>query len=397
MTSSRAETLKEEINAQRRSIAALPPCRNRTEQVSKVKQQQILADKVEEYELLLESQRVDSVVRGHEELHPPVTDECPICLETIRIASVVDSWSYFLCCGNGMCRDCHKVAAAAPENEDERISLNDSCPLCRATLPDQDEGSINFIKKHADNGRAWAQCWIGKVHMDGLEGFTVDIKEGLKWLELAAEQHDPQALYQLGEHHGIAQSFSRAKPYFQEAADLGHISAQVQLGSMYLDGIAGAKDESKAAHYSTLAYSSRRDPLSALNLGRIFLKGYGNAPHKSLVRAKHYLQSAAEKGMKMAYILLAQTLLNLYAECFDSIVIPGHSCIPSVLFWARKAAETGDSDVINDVEELERLVGQFQFCANCKIPAEDFSGKLKLCVRCKAFWYCGRECQLKHW
>ena len=36
-------------------------------------------------------------------------------------------------------------------------------------------------------------------------------------------------------------------------------------------------------------------------------------------------------------------------------------------------------------------------CANCEKGAKYFSGKLNACGKCKAVWYCGRDCQVQHW
>ncbi len=64
------------------------------------KQKQQLAELVVEYELMLESERVAAAVREWEELHPPVTEDCPICLGPIRFGFVEQ--------GAGMCSFCLK-------------------------------------------------------------------------------------------------------------------------------------------------------------------------------------------------------------------------------------------------------------------------------------------------
>ena len=66
----------------------MPPCNNRAELFSIAKHQQILGNKEEEYELILETQRKASVVREHEELHPLITEECPMYLEEMKTISL---------------------------------------------------------------------------------------------------------------------------------------------------------------------------------------------------------------------------------------------------------------------------------------------------------------------
>ena len=80
------EKIKEEIDGKRRFVSTLPPCENRSEEgFFKAKYLKILAPKEEEYELIHELPHIALVAREHEELHPPITEECPICPEAIWI------------------------------------------------------------------------------------------------------------------------------------------------------------------------------------------------------------------------------------------------------------------------------------------------------------------------
>mmetsp|Transcript_21260 Transcript_21260/g.40112 ORF Transcript_21260/g.40112 Transcript_21260/m.40112 type:complete len:111 (+) Transcript_21260:814-1146(+) len=77
--------------------------------------------------------------------------------------------------------------------------------------------------------------------------------------------------------------------------------------------------------------------------------------------------------------------------------IPGQCVIPRVLFLARKAlaCEADKADALSLIEVLESS-GK-RACACCKKDAVCFSGNLQQCGSCKAVWYCGRGCQVKHW
>ena len=97
---------------------------------------------------------------------------------------------------------------------------------------------------------------------------------------------------------------------------------------MYLDHNRGAEDQRKAALYVTLAHSHDQNPNSISQLGAFFLSGFGGLS-KLLYRAKHYLEEA--------YYCIAGTLLELRKLQYEGTKrIPGHCCIPRVLFWARK-------------------------------------------------------------
>ena len=130
------------------SSPTLPPCENRSEEgFFKAKHLKILVQKEEEYELILESQRVAAVICEHEELHPPITEEYLICLEAIRITDV-DSMVYFSCCGNGYCGECNQAAMC------QGVARMTLCPLCWAEWPIDEETNNSMIKQHAEDRRS---------------------------------------------------------------------------------------------------------------------------------------------------------------------------------------------------------------------------------------------------
>ena len=85
-----------------------------------------------EYELLIEEDRVNEVVREYEELHPPVFEPCPICLEDINLNSSAEAYSPFSCCNNFVCKDCC--------DNNMHTGKVRNCPLCRVPIPVFQEG-----------------------------------------------------------------------------------------------------------------------------------------------------------------------------------------------------------------------------------------------------------------
>ncbi len=79
------------------------------------------------YELEREQERVKSVVREFEELHPPVLETCPICLDDIRIHSTAEAFSVSSCCGGWMCTDCSRNNFSSGNFV--------KCPVCREKIP----------------------------------------------------------------------------------------------------------------------------------------------------------------------------------------------------------------------------------------------------------------------
>ena len=72
------------------------------------------------------------------------------------------------------------------------------------------------------------------------DGVTQDFKEAAKLYQLAAEQKDPDAQYQLGlmysNGEGISQDYKEAAKWFQLAVEQGNMLAQGEL-----DGLPGKK------------------------------------------------------------------------------------------------------------------------------------------------------------
>eukprot|EP00984_Skeletonema_dohrnii_P027991 scaffold17803_cov159-Skeletonema_dohrnii-CCMP3373.AAC.1 len=74
--------------------------------IRQAEHQKKLGEKEMNYELEREKERVKIVVREYEELHPPVLESCPICLEDIQIHSSAAACAFFSCCGNWWCGEC---------------------------------------------------------------------------------------------------------------------------------------------------------------------------------------------------------------------------------------------------------------------------------------------------
>lgn len=357
---------------------------------------------LEELELILETQRRVTAVREHEELHPPITEECPICIETISIANA-SSFVHFICCGIGMCPKCVEVI-----NRDS--SVLPKCPLCRAEFTNGEEEALSLSKQRAKDGRSWAQNEMGRRYRDGADGFRVNRREALKWLELAAKQRNPVALHEIyqiryeGMGNNISgESLEKAMALLKESADLGYYPAQGRLAAISYSGKGGPLDMSKAAYYFTLAYSQKPDdPMACYHLGALFLEGWDGGLadggfEKKKYRAKYYFEQAIEKGFEGAHTPLGVTLQELGQMQYNGInAIPGFSCIPRVRACFQKGVSIGDPRALEYLQGIER--NSLLCCSNCDEDAKLVSsGKLSWCKRCKASWYCGRECQVKHW
>lgn len=181
------QQLHKDIEAEKRTLAQLN--KNGAKLSVKAVHQKLLGDKEEELQCILEKQRVDAVVSEHEKYHTQVIETCPICLDDVKVTAP-GSITFFFCCVKGTCHECTKEVGGKL----------DSCPMCRAPLPNSGKQFVSLLKKAAKNGSAYAQMKLGWLYLDGTEqGIPINHKEAFKWLNLAGDQQFPGALAKLGE------------------------------------------------------------------------------------------------------------------------------------------------------------------------------------------------------
>ncbi len=371
-----------------------------------------LSEKKQQYDLILEKQRVESVVREHAEVHSPYTKDCSICLETISIASF-NSWVLFPCCGGGVCFECWEV------KECKTLSC---CPLCRGNSTTDDNARLSKIR--AEKGHPQFQLVVGQNYLYGREGYPVDVMKGLELINLAVEQRHPMALYAMGLTYRdglgqfVPQSTTKAIHFLKEAANLGYTDALGELGRLLMERSIEAlnantenadvdSDVQSSILYTTLAYSQSKrhqfykcsdpnaiDGVLAYNMGLKFLNRLVPNLSKSQLRyrAKHYLEEAAMKGYEGAFGHLAHILLYIANDDRELLLPYG----PHILFWGRKASKVNrfDSEAIELIEIMEDFLGKM--CACCWKDSTD-ANQFKRCARCKSAWYCSKDCQAKHW
>ena len=183
------QQLREKIASQKAAIANLPSLKRIVDQTgltspeTKSRAQQIkeLSDSEEQLELLLESKRVEAVVKLQDELHPPENSgDCPICLETIKLVNITTTKRLF-CCGGWVCQKCAKERNANVEKEGFDEMFSNKCPLCRERLSVDGKEVGAMVLEHSNKGKAWAQFQIGLWCLDTTErkeyGLSFDEKK----------------------------------------------------------------------------------------------------------------------------------------------------------------------------------------------------------------------------
>ena len=204
------QQLREEIAAQKGLIANLAPLRSITRETgfkspeTKARVQLIeeLSDNEEKLQLLLESKRVAAAVRLQDELHPPLNSEdCPICLETIKHVNRMTIKRLF-CCGGWICKQCG-FERIKDEEEGLADKFSGKCTLCRESIPDANDHKkiMTLTSNHANKGRAWAQANVGTWYLRGMHDFALDKEKGLQFIKQAADQRYLRWRWRIEEKH----------------------------------------------------------------------------------------------------------------------------------------------------------------------------------------------------
>jgi uncharacterized protein len=148
----------------------------------------------------------------------------------------------------------------------------------------------------AESGDAEAQYRLGQLRYEGAD-IPVDV--AYAWLERAAKQNHPDALFHWASYCGPSESALIIK-----AEELGSIGAQYFLGVCYATGDSGyPKNESEAIKWYAMA-ARTGDPEAQYNLATMLL--YGEGTEKDPIQARHWLEESARQGNESAAKLLAK-------------------------------------------------------------------------------------------
>jgi len=254
-----------------------------------------------------------------------------------------------------------KEAASAylqPEEEEEE----DACSVCIESLQ---KDSTKFLR--------FTCCGKG-IHI---------------WCLKVTEQKNSCPLCRAKDPSSNKEQIERLRPWVEK----GKAWAQKMLGDKYHDGVGVDQSYQQAKELYELA-ANQGEALAQTNLGFMYHKGQG--VDQSNERAAEYYEAAARQGN-----VGAQTNLGaLY--CKGEGVEQSNE---KAREWFMKAAEQGHESAITNLQVLDKEEGRttplfvpkpFE-CANCFRPHVPPEHKLNACNRCLRVYYCGRECQVKHW
>lgn len=142
-----------------------------------------------------------------------------------------------------------------------------------------------------------AQYLVGRNYLKG-KSVEKNIKEAIKWFEMAAKQNHIRAQFQLGSIYlygkGIKENLNLAFYYLSKAAERNHLESQYELANYYLKGTANKRQYQKAGEWYKRA-ARRGHVRSQFELGKLLFEGKGLKQNTD--EAIAYLNEAAESGL----------------------------------------------------------------------------------------------------
>ena len=382
-----------EIDQQKATIGALPDG-NSDDVLSRAPHEKKLGQLEFQYQISVERKRVALVLAKFEEMYGALYSEpCLMCLENIHVHASQNLIQLFGCCGGFICMACGREVASGQINK---------CPLCRSLLTADDISERTQVMALAERGVSWAQKNVGTHMIKGTLGFKKQEKAGLKWIEKAAAQNDPDALFYLATLYGngltsvLDRSQEKADELLMKSANLGYAAANALMAKFHFTGTQGFEEDlDEAIFRATVAYAvDASDESAVTTLGFHLTPEQATEPSPYL--ACYYLNIAANEDMDgTACYCYSGALLKLSKHLHNSQdQIHGFNAVPAAFFWLRKSRDLGHHNAGGPLKEWESE--SQRYCANCSKDAKA-GEKFKQCSKCKAQWYCSKECQVEAW
>jgi len=260
-----------------------------------------------------------------------------------------------------------KEAASLPLPQQEEEE--DVCPVCIEAVQ-KDETKFNRFTCCGKGIHKWCDKGIDASSLSYEQKtscplcrtkYAKSLEESVKRLRRWVEKGKAWAQNMLAQRYehgvGVEQSYQQARELYEMSASQGYAPAQCSLGVMFHTGQGVDQSNERAAEYWEAA--GRQGIADAQsNLGGLYCNGDG--VEQSFETARAWLMKAAEQGHQNAIKALQK--LDEHEERTTPSFIP---------------------------KPIE--------CASCYRPHDPSENKLRPCARCHRVYYCGRECQVKHW
>ena len=142
-----------------------------------------------------------------------------------------------------------------------------------------------LLVKAAEKEYGYAQYLLA---MNFFDLYSENNKEALFWLERAASNDEPHALYQLGLYYAEKADLAKSIQYYQRAAELNYGDALLELYYIYGEGIGVEQDDDKALFFlKKVAELGSQEAIE--ELASMALSGQGNMDAKE---AEYWIKKA---------------------------------------------------------------------------------------------------------
>lgn len=147
-----------------------------------------------------------------------------------------------------------------------------------------------LLVKAAKKEYGYAQYLLA---MNFFDLYSENNKEALFWLEKAANNDEPEALFQLGVYYSEGNDLAKSIKYYQRAAELNHADAALELSYIYDEGAIVEQDDDKALFFlkksAELGNQEAIEELAAQALVSRDQNGQGNMDAKE---AEYWIKKA---------------------------------------------------------------------------------------------------------
>ena len=173
-------------------------------------------------------------------------------------------------------------------------------------VPKDQVTAIEWFRKGAEAGGPKAQLNYGKLLIKS--GKNEHIQQGMKWLQAAVDQKQPDAGHFLGTIYFLGQydqkiDYQKALDCLIISAEAGNADSQNTIGFIHSQAYLGQKNEREAEHYFRKA-ASAGNVKAMSNLGSLLWKKK-NADSQTRIEALKWLWIAQNKGEVTAVKTLA--------------------------------------------------------------------------------------------
>lgn len=192
-------------------------------------------------------------------------------------------------------------------NAEARYTLGTMYYQAEAGLTQDKERARELWELAAQQGESRAQYLMATILMEADEDPLA-----VRWMQVAAENGDSQALLEIGRWHfngqmGFAENEAESANWFKRAADAGNADAATLVGIDYAsEGGQLPVDEALATRYLRFA-ADRGQALAMYSLARIYLR---DGPHKNIREGVRMMRASADAGNEGANVMMGAMYMS---------------------------------------------------------------------------------------